>query len=96
MSNSTLNHLLKDYEQKKYQADLNFEKDKEAFYRLHPELIRINDKLSEIGLSISKAVLTHNTVLETKLKSQYRKLKQEKEQLLASIQIPARSSCPFI
>lgn len=45
MGNSTLNILLKDYEQKKYIADLKFEKEKKAFYDSNPKLAELNEKL---------------------------------------------------
>ena len=47
--NSTLNFLLKDYEQKKYACDLKFEKDKKNFYASHPEL-------NEIKLMVENAI----------------------------------------
>ncbi len=91
MGNSTLNNLLKEYEQKKYIADLNFEKDKSAFYNSHPELLEIKNKLGMLAIDISKAVLNNNLELEGKLKSDFKKLEQEKSSLLNSIKIPKRS-----
>jgi len=83
MSKSTLNVLLKDYEQKKYIADLNFERDKAAFYASHPELSDLNYKLGKLALDISKAVLNGNTELEKELKN--------KEKFLSTTDIPKRS-----
>lgn len=96
MGNSTLNVLLKDYEQKKYVADLNFEKDKTAFYDSHPELSRLKSKLGQLALDISKAVLKNDIALETKLKDEFDKLKKEKDDLMATLEIPKRSFRAFI
>ena len=46
LSNSTLNALLKDYEKKKYYAELNFEREKAEFYASEPKLSEITAKLS--------------------------------------------------
>lgn len=92
MGNSTLNSLLKEYEQKKYIADLNFEKNKSKFYASHPELLQTKTKLGELALGISKAVLNSDVELENKLKAEFEALKKEKENLLKSIKIPERSN----
>lgn len=91
MSKSTLNVLLKDYEQKKYIADLNFERDKAAFYASHPELSDLNYKLGKLALDISKAVLSKDTELANKLKSEFNELKTKKEKFLSTTDIPKRS-----
>ncbi len=88
MSNSTLNNLLKDYEKKKYTAELNYEKDKSAFYTSHPELSEINDKLGKLALDISKAVLKMDSELADNLKKEFYKLKKKKEDILKSSDVP--------
>ena len=70
MSNFTLNILLKEYEKKKFIAELNFEKAKANFYNSHPDLTNLNDKLNTIALDISKAVLNNDLELVNKLKKQ--------------------------
>ena len=90
MGNITLNNLLKDYEKKKYKADLNFEKEKTNFYNSNPELLEINSKLGKLALDISKAVLAKNNTLAEKLKLDFNNLKIEKENLLKSLDIPNR------
>lgn len=90
LSNSTLNILLKDYEKKKYNADLKFEKDKAEFYSSNPKLSELNSKLGRLAIDISKAVLNNDTVLSDKLKQNFNKLKLEKENLLKTIEIPKR------
>lgn len=91
MSDPTLHALLKDYEQKKYKADLNFEKEKTAFYNSEPELLHLTEKLGQIAIEISKAILNGNIELEQKLRCDYNTMKQEKEKLLQTIDIPKRS-----
>lgn len=93
MNNSTLTLLLRDYEQKKYKADLNFEKEKNNFYNSHPELTEIKTKLGKLALDISHAVLNGNTELEKKLKSEFDELTAKKNKLLSSLDIPKRGNC---
>ncbi len=96
MGSSTLNSLLKDYEQKKYTAELNFEKNKSLFYSSHPELADIKEKLGKLALDISKAVLNSDLELEKKLKVQFESLKLEKENLLKNTEIPKRCFRAFL
>lgn len=95
MNNSTLNILLKEYEKKKYNAELNFEKDRNKFYESNPELQNLNSKLGKIALDISKAVLNNNFMLAKKLKDDFSNLKLEKEALLKSITIPKGAIAPL-
>lgn len=95
LSNSNLNILLKDYEKKKYQAELDFEKAKEAFNNSHPELENLNSKLGKLALDISRAALNKNITLENKLKDDFNKLKSEKNKLLDSLQIPDGALSPL-
>ena len=88
MSNFTLNILLKEYEKKKFTAELNFEKAKTDFYNSHPDLANLNDKLNTIALDISKAILNNNLELIDKLKKDFESLKLEKEKMLKTITIP--------
>ena len=88
MSDNILNNLLKEYEQKKYLAELNFQRDKTAFYNSNPKLLTLNEKLGKIALNISKAILNNNTNLSDKLKLDFNNLKLKKENLLKSIEIP--------
>ena len=92
MSNTTLNFLLKDYEQKKYACDLNFEKDKKIFYDSHPELNDIKLKLVKISFDMSKAVMAGNRNLVDKLKIEANSLISKKSELLKNIKIPERCS----
>ena len=51
MSNNSLNSLLKEYEQKKLNAELNLEKRKELLYKLIPRLEQIDSELSSAALN---------------------------------------------
>ena len=95
MNNSTLNILLKEYEKKKFNADLEFENAKNAFYNLHPELLKTNNELNKVALDISKAILNNDTKKENDLKKYFNDLKFKKEQLLKNIKIPVEAKEPM-
>lgn len=88
LNNATLNLLLKDYEQKKYIAEIKFEKAKNNFYNSHPALSDLNSMLGKIAIDISKATLNKDTDLVNKLKIEFNDLKKKKENLLKTIDIP--------
>lgn len=92
LNNPTLSVLLKDYEQKRYKADLNHEKQKSDFYESNPKLAELNLKLGNIALDISKAVLNNNKDLEKKLREDFDKLKKQKNELMKTLEIPERSN----
>ena len=96
LSNPALNNLLREYEQKKYRAELAFEKEKQEFYSTHPELEALNVKLGKIALDISKAILQQNNNLADKLKTEYQILEKEKQEMLDSLNIPIRRSKTYI
>lgn len=91
LNNSTLSVLLKDYEQKRYKADLNHEKQKSAFYESNPKLAELNLKLGNLALDISKSVLNKDTDKEKKLREEFDKLKKQKNELMKTLEIPKRS-----
>ena len=96
LSNSTLNALLKDYEQKKYNIELNFEKAKSSFYKSHPELEEIENTLGKLAIEISKAILIGNIDMENSLRIKFDELKKQKNNLLKSIKIPKRCNFSII
>ncbi len=95
MNTSTLNTLLKEYEKKKFNAELKFENAKSSFYKLHPDLSEINDKLNSTALDISKAILNGDFDLENKLKQDFEILKSKKDNLLKNINIPIEAKEPI-
>lgn len=94
MNSNTLNSLLKEYEKKKFDADLRFEKARNAFYLAHPDLSSLNDKLNSTAIAISKAILNKDSVLAEKLKKDFEVLKAQKEDLLKTITIPIDAKEP--
>ena len=95
MNNATLNTLLREYDKKKLNAEMNFEKEKNNFYKTHPELQILNDNLNSTALAISKAILNNDSDLTEKLKSNFEKLKLEKESLLTTLEIPLQAKEPL-
>ncbi|MCI9365807.1 MAG: ATP-binding protein [Clostridia bacterium] len=95
MNNATLNTLLREYDKKKFNAEMNFEKEKNNFYKTHPELQILNDNLNSTALAISKAILNNDSDLTEKLKSNFEKLKLEKESLLSTLEIPLQAKEPL-
>ena len=57
MANETLNSLLKEYEQKKLNAELDLDRRKENLYKLIPRLEEIDSELSTLGISTAKNIL---------------------------------------
>jgi len=96
LSNATLNALLKEYEQKKYNIELNFEKERQIFYKSHPELQEIENNLGKLAIDISKAILAGNSELEAELRKNFDELKIQKTNLLNKITIPRRSCFSII
>ena len=79
-----LNSLLKEYEQKKLNAELDLEERKNNLYKLIPRLEQIDTELSTLGISTAKSILNNtsdsNSVDNLKLK--IANLKKEKEAIL--------------
>ena len=84
MANEALNSLLKEYEQKKLNAELDLEERKKNLYKLIPRLEQIDAELSTLGISTAKSILNNtsdsNSVDNLKLK--IANLKKEKEAIL--------------
>ena len=84
MANEALNSLLKEYEQKKLNAELDLEERKKNLYKLIPRLEQIDAELSTLGMSTAKSILNNtsdsNSVNNLKLK--IANLKKEKEAIL--------------
>ena len=84
MSNEILNSLIKEYEQKKLNAELDLEERKKNLYKLIPRLEQIDAELSTLGISTAKSILNNtsdsNSVNNLKLK--IANLKKEKEAIL--------------
>ena len=95
MSNQTLANLLKEYEKKRIKADLEYEKSKSRFYKLHPEIEKINNELNKTALDISKATLNKDEIKIRNLKKYFNDLKFKKEKLLENIHVPLDAKEPI-
>ena len=57
MSDEILNSLLKEYSQRKLQAELDLEKRKDELYEKVPKLKEIEDNLNSFAISTAKNIL---------------------------------------
>ncbi len=84
MSNYALSSLLKEYEQKKLNAEMDLEKRKNNLYKLIPRLEQIDTELSTLGINTAKNILNNISKPDSvdNLKLKIANLKKEKEALL--------------
>ena len=84
MANEALNSLLKEYEQKKLNAELDLDRRKENLYKLIPRLEEIDSELSTLGISTAKNILNNISKPDSvdNLKLKIANLKKEKEAIL--------------
>ena len=59
MSNEVLNSILKEYEQKKLNAELDLEKRKKILYEQVPRLEKIEDDLNNYAIMTAKNILNN-------------------------------------
>ena len=97
MSNDVLNSLLKEYSQKKLQAELDLEKRKEELYNSIPRLRQIEDDLNNFAISTAKNILKNGSSPEEEqeLKNKVELLKAEKARILAELNLPDNYLQPF-
>ena len=97
MSNDILNSLLKEYSQKKLQAELDLEKRKEELYNSIPRLRQIEDDLNNFAISTAKNILKNGSSPEEEqeLKNKVELLKAEKARILAELNLPDNYLQPF-
>lgn len=89
MSNEVLNSLLKEYEQKKLNAELDLEKRKEELYQKIPKLQEIEDELNNFAISTAKNILLKQESSLDQLNQKAEKLKYEKACILQSANLPS-------
>jgi len=84
MANEALNSLLKEYEQKKLNAELDLEERKNNLYKLIPRLEQIDTELSTLGISTAKSILNNTSDFNSvdNLKLKIANLKKEKDAIL--------------
>ena len=97
MANDMLASLLREYNQKKIQAELEAEKRKETLYSLFPRLSEIDTELHALGIQVNKSILLHpensSAFIET-LNTQITNLKKEKQTILAKNGYPVTYFTP--
>ena len=97
MVDEILNSLLKEYSQKKLQAELDLEKRKEELYNSIPRLRQIEDDLNNFAISTAKNILKNGSSPEEEqeLKNKVELLKAEMARILAELNLPDNYLQPF-
>lgn len=98
MANEILNSLLREYEQKKINAELELEKRKEKLYDLIPRLKEIDNELNQFAISTAKNILSKNiskSYSVDDLKEKIERLKKERESILLDNNYPLDYLKPF-
>ena len=85
MSNEILNSLLKEYERKKINAELDLDRRKKNLYKLIPRLEEIDNELNSFAINTAKNILNNssNSSSVENLKKKIEDLKKEKELILS-------------
>lgn len=91
MAYEILNSLLKEYEKKKLNAELEAEKRKDDLYEKVPKLKEIEDELNSFAINTAKNILKNGSSIEEQeeLKRKVASLKQEKENIFKELNIPS-------
>jgi DNA replication protein DnaC len=85
MSNEILNSLLKEYEQKRINSELDLEKRKLELYKQIPRLEEIEYELNHYAIATAKEILNNeNNISSISIKEKMEKLKKEKKEILLS------------
>ena len=88
MSNPTLKILLKEYEQKRLQKQIDLENKLNKFYIKNPNIAEINDKINRTSIEISKTILLNkNSENLDNLNIELNNLKKQKQELLKKLNI---------
>ena len=82
MANETLISLLKEYDQKKIQAELDLEKRKEYLYKKIPRLQEIENELNHLSIETSKNILKNSSYSTNLFNEKINNLKHEKQLIL--------------
>ena len=91
MAYEILNSLLKEYEKKKLNAELEAEKRKDDLYEKVPKLKEIEGELNSFAINTAKNILKNGSSIEEQeeLKRKVASLKQEKENIFKELTIPS-------
>ena len=89
MSNEILNSLLREYEQKKLNAELDLEKRKAELYKKFPELQRIDDEINHLSFQTARSILNKTeSISNNDFKQKIEELKYKKACILHDANIP--------
>lgn len=88
MANEILNSFLKEYEQKKINAEMDLEKRKEALYEKVPNLKKIEDELNQFAILTAKNILNNSSNSYSSLEEKVKQLKMEKAKILKDLNLP--------
>ena len=89
MSNGVLNSILKEYEQKKLNAELDLEKRKKSLYDQVPRLEKIEDDLNNYAIMTAKNILNNFDYSISELQKKINILKLEKSEILNELNLPS-------
>ena len=89
MSNEVLNTILKEYEQKKLNAELDLEKRKKILYEQVPRLEKIEDDLNNYAIMTAKNILNNYDYSISELQKKINILKLEKSEILNELNLPS-------
>lgn len=89
MSNEILNSILKEYEQKKLNAELDLEKRKKSLYEQVPRLEKIEDDLNNYAIMTAKNILNNFEYSISELQKKINTLKKEKSEILNELNLPS-------
>ena len=89
MSNGVLNSILKEYEQKKLNAELDLEKRKKSLYEQVPRLEIIEDNLNNYAIMTAKNILNNYDYSISELQKKINILKLEKSEILNELNLPS-------
>lgn len=88
MTDTILKNILSQYNKKKINAEYEAEIRKQNLYKDYPKLQEIDNKLTSLAISTTKAIIKNNNKeLLTDLNNNICKLKEEKNKILKSIKI---------
>ena len=80
MTNDILNSLLRDYERKKLNAELDLERRKDLIYKLIPRLLEIDTELNSLGIQSAKSILFSPEKKDFYLNDMNKKIKDLKDE----------------
>lgn len=95
MSNEILNSLLREYERKRMQSELDLEKRKSDLYKAIPELQQIEDELNRCSIQSAKDILLNSSNNLSTLNAKIEELKKQRKQILSNNHLQETYLKPF-